>query len=105
MELGGVGRPPVLFFAGAGLAASLAGCSWPESPSRGLGMLTDSVIPARARAMLDLRLLPVGAMVGELEVCLEGLESARLRQPNWVWEVRGKRQGGRRAFTRKVACR
>ena len=64
MELGGVGRPPVFGFAGADLAATEAKLSFPSQKSvlRGLGILTDSVIPARAREMLEGWVVLVGAI-------------------------------------------
>ena len=62
MELGGVGRPLVGFLTGRDLAATAAKLSLPAQKSpRGLGMSTDSVIPAKAIAMLELVML-VGAM-------------------------------------------
>jgi len=62
MEFGGVGRPPVGLRAGRDLAATAAKLSLPaQKSSRGFGMSTDSVIPANAKAMLELRGL-VGAM-------------------------------------------
>ena len=63
MELGGVGRPALCFLTGKDLAATAAKVSLPaQKLSRGLGMLTDSVIPAKAKAMLELVLLLVGAI-------------------------------------------
>ena len=70
MELGGVGRPALDFFVvvaavGAERAATVAKLSLPaqKSVSSGLEGSTGSVIPAKARAMLEVFLLPVGAMV------------------------------------------
>ena len=63
MELGGVGRPALCFLTGKDLAATVAKVSLPaQKLSRGLGMSTDSVIPAKAKAMLELVLLLVGAI-------------------------------------------
>lgn len=60
MEFGGVGSPPVGFRVGRDLAATAAKLSLPaQKSSRGFGILTDSVIPAKA--MLELAAL-VGAM-------------------------------------------
>lgn len=82
MELGGVGRPALCFLTGKDLAATVAKVSLPaQKLSRGLGMVTDSVIPAKAKAMLELVLGLVGAMSligsGWLYLCwVKGCESA-----------------------------
>ena len=63
MELGGVGRPALCFLTGKDLAATVAKLSLPaQKLSRGLWISTDSVIPAKAKAMLELVLVLVGAM-------------------------------------------
>lgn len=63
MELGGVGRPALCFLTGKDLAATVAKLSLPaQKLSRGLRITTDSVIPAKAKAMLELVLVLVGAM-------------------------------------------
>lgn len=55
MELGGVGRPPWWWPVDLGLAATVAKLSLPaqKADSRGFGMSTKWVLPAKARAMLD----------------------------------------------------
>ena len=65
MELGGVGRPLVLGLIGRDFAATEAKLSLPAQrlgSSRVLGILTDSVIPASARARLEEALVLVGAI-------------------------------------------
>ena len=64
MELGGVGRPAFCFLTGKDLAATAAKLSLPaQKLSRGLWISTDSVIPAKAKAMLELVLVLVGAIL------------------------------------------
>lgn len=56
MELGGVGKAEACLLEGAGLAATAAKVFLPAQKlaSRGFGMLTESVLPAKATAMLEL---------------------------------------------------
>ena len=63
MELGGVGSIPDCFLVGSDLAATVAKLSLPvqKPPSRGLGISTEAVMPAKAMAMLDV-LLVTGAI-------------------------------------------
>ena len=80
MELGGVGRPPVGFRAGRNLAATAAKLSLPaQKSSRGFGISTDSVIPAKAKEMLELVAL-VGAMSLRLMFVSSGLDGACMSQ-------------------------
>ena len=56
MELGGVGKAEACLPEGAGLAATAAKLFLPAQKlaSRGFGMLTESVLPAKAKEMLEL---------------------------------------------------
>lgn len=61
--VGRVGRPAVAFLVGRDLAATAAKVSFPaQKSSRGLGISTDSVLPAKFQDMLEFVLVLVGAM-------------------------------------------
>lgn len=64
MELGGVGKAEGCLPEETGLATTAAKVFLPvqKVASRGFGMLTDSVLPAKAKAMLEVPLLLVEAM-------------------------------------------
>ena len=71
MELGGVGRPADVFLVGRDFAATAAKLSFPtQKSSRGLGILTDSVLPAKAKPRAELVLVLVGAMSYGCVVCI-----------------------------------